>query len=61
LFVGLLLGLIGVGSQNASLVLQIPPQMGQLATAVLLLTVVSCLAIRHYRLVRRRPTGAVES
>lgn len=61
LFVGLLLGLIGVGSQNASLVLQIPPQMGQLATAVLMLTVVSCLAIRHYRLVRRRPTGAVES
>jgi simple sugar transport system permease protein len=54
LFVGLLLGLIGVGSQNASLVLQIPQQVGQLVTAVLLLTVVSCLVLRHYRIVRRR-------
>jgi len=58
LFVGLLLGLVGVGSQNASLVLQIPPQMGQLVTAVLLLTVVSCVAMLPYRLVRRRSIGA---
>jgi hypothetical protein len=28
--------------------------MGQLVTAVLLLAVVSCLALRHYRIVRRR-------
>jgi len=61
LLVGLLLGLIGVGSQNASLVLQIPPQMGELVTAVLLLTVVSCVAVRHYRLVRRRSAGVVGS
>ena len=50
--VGLLLGLIAVGAQNASLVLQIPFQMGQLVTAVLLLTVVSALALRRYRLTR---------
>jgi simple sugar transport system permease protein len=54
LLVALLLGTIGVGAQNASLVLQIPSQMGQLVTAVLLLAVVSCLALRHFRLVRRR-------
>jgi len=59
LVVGLLLGLIGVGSQNASLVLQIPPQMGDLVTAVLLLTVVSCLALRHYRPARRRRAGVL--
>jgi simple sugar transport system permease protein len=52
LLVGLLLGLIAVGAQNASLVLQIPFQMGQLVTAVLLLTVVSALALRRYRLAR---------
>lgn len=60
LVVGLLLGLIGVGSQNASLVLQIPPQMGDLVTAVLLLTVVSCLALRHYRFAGRRRAAAAE-
>lgn len=53
LLVALLLGTIGVGAQNASLVLQIPPQMGQLVTAVLLLAVVSCVALRHFRLRRR--------
>lgn len=58
LAVGLLLGLIGVGAQNASLVLQTPPQMGDLVTAVLLITVVSCLALRAYRFVRRRPATA---
>ena len=41
LLVGLLLGDIAVGAQNASLVLQIPQQMGDIVTAVLLLTVVS--------------------
>jgi ABC-type uncharacterized transport system permease subunit len=54
LLVALLLGTIGVGAQNASLVLQIPSQIGQLVTAVLLLAVVSSLALRHYRVVRRR-------
>ena len=45
LLVGLLLGDIAVGAQNASLVLQIPQQMGDIVTAVLLLTVVSALTL----------------
>ena len=49
LLVGLLLGVIAVGAQNASLVLQIPRQMGELVTAVLLLTVVSALRCAHFR------------
>jgi hypothetical protein len=58
LLVGLLLGDIAVGAQNASLVLQIPQQMGEIVTAVLLLTVVSFLTLRRYRIVfraERRP------
>ena len=55
LLVGLLLGDIAVGAQNASLVLQIPQQMGDIVTAVLLLTVVSALTLRNYRIVWRRP------
>ena len=54
LLVGLLLGDIAVGAQNASLVLQIPQQMGDIVTAVLLLTVVSALTLRNYQLVWRR-------
>jgi simple sugar transport system permease protein len=54
LLVGLLLGDIAVGAQNASLVLQIPQQMGDLVTAVLLLTVVSFMTLRNYRIVWRR-------
>jgi general nucleoside transport system permease protein len=54
LLVGLLLGDIDVGAQNASLVLQIPQQMGEIVTAVLLLTVVSFLTLRRYRVVWRR-------
>jgi general nucleoside transport system permease protein len=54
LLVGLLLGDIAVGAQNASLVLQIPQQMGEIVTAVLLLTVVSFLTLRRYRVVWRR-------
>ena len=53
LAVGLLLGDITVGARNASFVLQLPTQMGQLVTALLLLTVVSCVALSRYRLVRR--------
>lgn len=53
--VGLLLGLIAVGAQNASFMLKLPFQMGNLATAVLLLAVVSALVLRRFRLVR---TGA---
>lgn len=59
LFVSFLLGLIGVGAQNASFVLQIPAQMGQLVTAVLLLAVVSCVALRRYRFVLRRRVRSV--
>ena len=55
LAVGLLLGDISVGAQNASFTLQLPTQMGQLVTALLLLTVVSCVRLSHYRLVRRAP------
>ena len=55
LLVGLLLGLIAVGAQNASLVLQIPFQVGSLATAVLLLAVVAALDLRRYRLARGQP------
>jgi general nucleoside transport system permease protein len=54
LLVGLLLGDIAVGAQNASFVLQIPQQMGEIVTAVLLLTVVSFLTLRRYRVVWRR-------
>ena len=54
LLVGLLLGDIAVGAQNASLVLQIPQQMGDIVTAVLLLTVVSFMTLRNYKPVWRR-------
>lgn len=62
LLVGLLLGDIAVGAQNASRVLQIPRQMGGVVTAVLLLAVVSSLVLRHYRVVvRRRATAPREA
>lgn len=50
--VALLLGDITVGAQNASLVLQLPPQMGQIISSALLLAVVSVLVLRRYKLVR---------
>lgn len=54
LIVGLLLGLVGVGAQSASRELQIPYQIGDLVSAVLLLTVVSALVLRHFHLRRTR-------
>ncbi len=48
--VALLLGDLTVGAQNASLVLQLPPQMGQIISSALLLTVVSVLVLRRYKL-----------
>lgn len=57
--VALLLGDITVGAQNASLVLQLPPQMGDIVAAALLLAVVGMLVLRRYRL-RRRPRRATE-
>ena len=56
LVVALLLGDISVGAQNASLVLQLPPQLGQVFGALLLLSVLAALSWRRYRLEwRRRP------
>ncbi len=52
--VALLLGDITVGAQNASLVLQLPPQMGDIIAASLLLAVVSVLVLRRYKF-RLRP------
>lgn len=52
LLVGLLLGDITVGAQNASLALQLPPQMGQIISAALLLAVVGMLVFRRYRIAR---------
>jgi simple sugar transport system permease protein len=52
--VALLLGDITVGAQNASLVLQLPPQMGDIVTSLLMLTGVSLLVLRRYRVSWRR-------
>lgn len=54
LLVALLLGDIAVGAQNASLVLQLPPQLGQVFGALLLLSVLAALSWRRYRIVWRR-------
>ncbi|WP_205528726.1 ABC transporter permease [Desertimonas flava] len=56
--VGLVLGLIAVGAQSASRVLQLPFQMGQLVTAVLLLTTVSAVTIARRR--TRASTSGVQ-
>jgi len=47
--VGVVLGAIAVGAQSASRVLQLPYQMGQLVTAVLMLATVSALTIARRR------------
>jgi simple sugar transport system permease protein len=51
--VALLLGDITVGAQNASLVLQLPPQMGEIVSSTLMLAVVSVLVLRRYRVAWR--------
>jgi ABC-type uncharacterized transport system permease subunit len=58
--VAVLLADITVGAESAARVLQLPPQMGQVLTAVLLLVTVSLLVFRRYRLVLRpaRPPSA---
>jgi ABC-type uncharacterized transport system permease subunit len=53
--VAVLLADITVGAESAARVLQVPPQMGQVITATLLLVTVSVLVLRRYRLVLRRP------
>jgi simple sugar transport system permease protein len=55
--VALLLGDITVGAQNASIVLQLPPQMGDIVAAALLLAVVSMLVLRRYRIRIRADRG----
>ena len=50
-----------VGADSASLVLQVPPQMGQVVTATLLLVTVGILVLRRYRLVRNRRRKVTET
>ncbi|OJV24571.1 MAG: ABC transporter permease [Actinobacteria bacterium 69-20] len=52
--VALLLGDITVGAQNASLVLQLPPQMGEIVSSLLMLAVISMLVLRRYKVSWRR-------
>ena len=60
LLVSLLLGDISVGAQNVSLVLQVPTQLGGVFGALLLLTVLSTMIWRRYRIVGGDPRdGAV--
>jgi ABC-type uncharacterized transport system permease subunit len=54
LLVALLLGDIAVGAQNASIVLQLPTQMGAIVSSTLLLAVVSMMVLRRYRIAFRR-------
>jgi simple sugar transport system permease protein len=56
--VALLLGDITVGAQNASLVLQLPPQMGDIVSSLLMLTVISVLVLRRYKVAWRRRESA---
>lgn len=63
--VAVLLADITVGAESAARVLGVPPQMGQVVSASLLLITVSVLVLRRYRLVVRRarppaPAAAVQ-
>jgi ABC-type uncharacterized transport system permease subunit len=61
LLVAGLLGDIAVGADNVSLVLQVPPQLGGIFGALLLLTVLSALSLRRFNVQRagsRRTTSA---
>jgi simple sugar transport system permease protein len=59
--VALLLGDITVGAQNASLVLQLPPQMGEIVSSLLMLAVISVLVLRRYKISwRRGGAGKIE-
>lgn len=52
-----LIGDISVGAQNVSLVLQVPTQLGGIFSALLMLTVLSAMSWRRYRLQWRRKPG----
>lgn len=56
--VAVLLADITVGAESAARALQLPPQMGQVVSATLLLVTVGVLMLRRYRLVLHRPAGA---
>ena len=47
--VAVLLGDIAVGADSVSLVLQVPPQLGGVFSALLLLTVLSAMSLRRYK------------
>lgn len=55
LLVALLLGLISIGSQLASIALSLPTQMGEIVSALLLLTVVSMMVASRYTIRRSTP------
>jgi simple sugar transport system permease protein len=59
--VALLLGDIAVGADNVSLVLQVPPQLGGIFSALLLLMVLSAMSLRRYRFSRAGPRGTESS
>jgi simple sugar transport system permease protein len=65
--VAVLLADIAVGAENVSLVLQVPTQLGAIFGALLLLTVLSAMSLRRYRISwsgrrrRRTPAAAEES
>ncbi len=56
-FVSVLLADIIVGAESAVRVLQLPPQMGDVVTATLMLCVVAVLVLRRYKLVVRFPAA----
>jgi simple sugar transport system permease protein len=55
-----LLGDITVGAESVSLVLQVPTQLGDIFGALLLLTFLSALSWRRYRIQWRPPRRAAE-
>lgn len=59
--VSVLIADIVVGAETAARVLQLPPQMGQVVTATLLLTTVGLLVLRRFRPVFRRTSRVPES
>lgn len=58
LLASLLLADLTVGSESAARLLQVPPQVGRVITATLLLVTVAVLVLRRYRVAWRRPAPA---
>ena len=59
--VALLLGDMAVGAQNVSLVLQVPTQLGAVFSALLLLSVLSAMSWRRYRVQWRPPRSSTSA